>query len=185
MESIYGEYKDNLIDIMMYFKNLMDEYNDNVYKSDHTKMFEHISYRIKSEESMREKCWRKGIPENEYSALHILKDAIGIRVVSSFIDDVYTTINYIKTLDNCKIIEEKDYIKHAKQTGSRSYHIILAINVPFKDVNGNNPGEFYIELQVRTIAMDTWASLEHQLKYKKDILNQDLIDEISLFRGYR
>ena len=48
MESIYGEYKDNLIDIMMYFKNLMDEYNDNVYKSDHTKMFEHISYRIKS-----------------------------------------------------------------------------------------------------------------------------------------
>lgn len=178
MESIYGKYRQNLIDIMDDFKTKLEDYNKE-YKTNGIKIFEHISSRLKSENSIRDKCRRKGIPENEYSALYIIKDAIGIRVVSSFIDDVYTISNFVKTLDNCKIIEEKDYIKHAKQNGYRSYHMILAVEAPYEDVNGMIPGEFYIELQIRTIAMDTWASLEHQLKYKKNIANQEIIvDEL-------
>ena len=71
--------------------------------------------------------------------------------------------------------EEIDYIKHAKPNGYRSYHLILAVKTDFPDVNGNTPGTYYVEIQLRTIAMDTWASLEHKIRYKKDIPSQELI----------
>ena len=70
---------------------------------------------------------------------------------------------------------EKDYIKQAKDNGYRSYHLILEVTAPYEDVLGNNPGKFFVEIQLRTIAMDSWASLEHQMKYKKTVRNQTLI----------
>ena len=119
---------------------------------------EHYLTRIKSEESMREKCLRKGLPQNSDSALRVIRDAIGVRVVCAFVDDVYEIRNQLESSGKYEFIEEKDYIRHAKPNGYRSYHIIIRIN-----------GEFYAEIQLRTISMDTWASLEHHLKYKKDI----------------
>ena len=98
-----------------------------------------------------------------------------MRIVTSFIDDIYLMIKYIKSFDNCEVIEEIDYIKHAKPNGYRSYHLILAVKTDFPDVNGNTPGTYYVEIQLRTIAMDTWASLEHKIRYKKDIPSQELI----------
>ena len=80
-----------------------------------------------------------------------------------------------KTLPNLKIIKEKDYIKNVKPNGYRSYHLIVEITAPYEDILGNNPGKFFAEIQVRTIAMDSWASLEHQMKYKHDIKNPELI----------
>ena len=119
------------------------------------------------------------MPENTHSALAELKDAIGVRIVFSFIDDIYKSIAYIKSLSDCRVVTEKDYIRHAKPNGYRSYHMILEMSVPYEDVNGNYPGKYYIEVQMRTIAMDSWASLEHQLKYKKSVSNQALIvDEL-------
>ena len=126
---------------------------------------EHYLTRIKSEESMREKCVRKGLPVTTDSALNIIKDAIGVRIVCAFVDDVYDIKNYLKNSGRYEFIEEKDYIRHAKTNGYRSYHIIIRID-----------GRFYAEIQLRTISMDTWAALEHHLKYKKNIGgNTDLI----------
>ena len=76
---------------------------------------------------------------------------------------------------NIKIIKKKDYIKNVKPNGYRSYHLIVEITAPYEDILGNNPGKFFAEIQVRTIAMDSWASLEHQMKYKHDIKNPELI----------
>ena len=78
-------------------------------------------------------------------------------------------------MKDIRIVEEKDYIKNVKPNGYRSYHVIIEITQPYEDVTGQNPGRFFAELQIRTIAMDTWASLEHQMKYKHDIKNSDLI----------
>lgn len=175
--SIYGKYKVALEKIMNDFVENIKSYNQASYEKTGYKLFEHITNRIKAEDSMREKCRRKDLPENEVSALYELKDAIGVRIVFSFVDDIYQSIEYIKSLPQCVVVKEKDYIKHAKPNGYRSYHMILEMTVPYEDVKGNTPGKYYIEVQLRTIAMDSWASLEHQLKYKKNVSNQKLIVE--------
>ncbi|MCR4846466.1 MAG: GTP pyrophosphokinase family protein [Eubacterium sp.] len=175
MGSIYGEYKTTLEHIKNEIVEKLLAYQDSMTSEDGEKGFEHISARVKSEESMRDKCIRKELPETPESALFVLKDAIGIRVICSFLDDIYAVVEYIRSLVNCEIIEEKDYIKHAKQNGYRSYHLILAVKTERRDVKGNVPGTFFVEIQIRTIAMDTWAALEHKLKYKKDIPNQELL----------
>ncbi len=116
---------------------------------------EHVLARIKSEESMREKCRRKGLPETEESALVIIHDAIGLRVVCAFLDDVYAMRDAIASAYGVEIITEKDYIRNAKPNGYRSYHMILRLD------------GYYAEIQLRTISMDTWAALEHHMTYKK------------------
>ena len=93
MESIYGEYKDYLPVIMENICKIFREFNDRRYKETGCKAYEHLSCRIKAEESMREKCQRKGLEESPYSALHELKDAIGIRAVCGFVDDIYAFVN--------------------------------------------------------------------------------------------
>ena len=107
---------------------------------------------------MREKCRRKGLPETPESALVQIHDAIGLRVVCAFLDDVYAIRDFLAGLPHCEIVEEKDYIRHAKPNGYRSYHMILRVD-----------GSYYAEIQLRTISMDTWAALEHHLKYKKQV----------------
>ena len=159
MESIYGRYESALYIVQDKMEKALNEYQQQIYEKTQDKGYEHILVRIKSDESMREKCRRKGIEENEYSALFINKDAIGIRIVCSFIEDIFSVIKYIRT----------------KPNGYRSYHMILGVKVPYPDVTGADPGTFYVEMQIRTIAMDTWAALEHKMKYKKDIPNQALL----------
>ncbi len=119
---------------------------------------EHCLSRIKSEESMREKCRRKNLPETTESALVEIHDGIGIRIVCAFLKDVFYFVNEIKLLQGGEVIEEKDYIKHAKKNGYRSYHMILRFD-----------GKYFVEFQIRTISMDVWAALEHQIKYKKNL----------------
>ena len=173
--SIYGEYSEYLDMVLQDLEKRFKNFDDYVLNETGEHGFEHIITRIKSDESMHEKCQRKGLPETAHSALSELKDAIGMRIVTSFIDDIYLMIKYIKSFDNCEVIEEIDYIKHAKPNGYRSYHLILAVKTDYPDVNGNTPGTYYVEIQLRTIAMDTWASLEHKIRYKKDIPSQELI----------
>lgn len=173
--SIYGEYESALEHVKNEIVERLLGYRDSVEQETGEKGFEHLTARIKSDESMREKCRRKGLPETPESALFHLKDAIGIRVVCSFVDEVYAVVDFISKLVNCDIVEEKDYIRHAKANGYRSYHMIIAVKNEIKDVNGNIPGVYFVELQIRTIAMDTWAALEHRMKYKKDIPNQELL----------
>lgn len=175
MDSIYGSYR---LALEATLNNLIDRiraYSDDMKKKTGEAAYEHLIYRIKSESSMREKCDRKGLPQTAYSALHDIRDAIGIRIVCCFLDDIYRAIAFLKSLDGVRVVEEKDYIRHVKPNGYRSYHVILELEEPYEDVTGANPGHFYAEVQLRTIAMDSWASLEHQMKYKHDIKNPELI----------
>ena len=111
---------------------------------------------IKAEDSMREKCVRKGFPVSCRSALVEIEDAIGFRVVCAFLSDVTLVREHLANLDGFEVVLEKDYITNAKPNGYRSYHLILRM------LTGH-----YAEIQLRTISMDTWAALEHHLKYKK------------------
>ncbi|WP_370853682.1 GTP pyrophosphokinase family protein [Megasphaera sp.] len=175
MDSIYGSYGPALQAALEDIIGRIRAYSDDIKAKTGEAAYEHLSYRIKSEGSMREKCDRKGLPQTAYSALHDIRDAIGIRIVCCFLDDIYRAIDFLKSLDGVRVVEEKDYIRHVKPNGYRSYHVILELEEPYEDVTGANPGHFYAEVQLRTIAMDSWASLEHQMKYKHDIKNPELI----------
>lgn len=174
-DSIYGQYRDTLRLVMADLAAMIEHANQKTKEETGEPLYEHLIYRIKSEESMREKCSRKGLPVNSKSALSDIKDAIGLRIVAGFIEDIYTCIDRIRAFPGVTIIEEKDYITHVKPNGYRSYHLILRMQVPYQDVLGQNPGIYYAEIQLRTIAMDSWASLEHQLKYKHSVRNEKLI----------
>lgn len=140
-----------------------------------TKLYEHLIGRVKAEDSMIEKCHRKNYPVNSHSALRKCKDAVALRLVCRFIEDVYTTVAVLKQLDWAQVVTEKDYIKNAKPNGYRSYHLILDVTTPYPDVEGQTPGHYFVEIQLRTIAMDSWASLEHELKYKQNIAHPERI----------
>lgn len=157
-ESIYGDHLEEMNEVM---DDVIRRINDlRVQMTRETGMdpVEHCNSRIKSEESMREKCRRSHLPENAESALHQIHDAIGIRIVCAFLSDVYLIRNYLAAFSDLEVIKEKDYIREAKPNGYRSYHVIL------RTENG-----YYVEIQLRTISMDTWAALEHHMKYKKDL----------------
>jgi putative GTP pyrophosphokinase len=132
--------------------------------------YEHINFRIKSADSTRDKLIRKGYREDAHTALMNLSDIIGIRIVTHFVGDIYLILDSLKKHESFTVIKEKDYIAKPKENGYRSFHVI--INVPFEsdDIDSIN-----IELQLRTIAMDCWAALEHQMRYKKDVKNTSLI----------
>ena len=169
---IYGNYRDRMNMVLEGVERKLSAIRDEA----DGELIEHIISRIKDSESMREKCRKKGLPETPASALGEVTDAIGVRVVCQFIDDVYEVAGKIREWGDCSIFKEKDYIKHAKPNGYRSYHMILVLETDFEDVRGELPGHYFVEIQIRTIAMDSWASLEHQLRYKKDIKNADLIE---------
>ena len=175
--SIYEKYADYLPQILdsvlQQIKGIGQEYSEKYGQ----KLYEHLEGRVKGEESMTQKCEKKGLPLTPESALIENRDAIGLRIVCNFIDDIYTCIDLLKKQGNFNIIKEKDYITDAKPNGYRSYHLIMEVVTPFEDVHGNKPGTYYVEIQLRTIAMDTWASLEHEMKYKHDIKNPERISK--------
>lgn len=175
MESIYGAYRPYMEKIMGQIVSKIEAYNEKHMEDGNDKLYEHLSYRIKSEESMRNKLTEKHLPLNEKSALREVTDSIGLRVVCLFMDDVYENVRKIKDIPQCRVVKEKDYIVNAKPNGYRSYHMILDVETEFTDVDGNQPGHYFVEIQLRTIAMDTWAALEHELKYKRSIENQEMI----------
>ena len=98
---------------------------------------------------------------------------LGMRIICNYIEDVYEVAEMLKHYRDLEVIMEKDYIKNPKPNGYRSYHIIFKLNL---DLAGEIT-PVYIEIQIRTIAMDFWSSLEHEMKYKKNVKNQELIVE--------
>lgn len=149
----------------------LDILNQKEIKNNKNKLYEHLIGRIKTEDSMMDKCQRKGFSLSPKSALYECKDAIGIRIVCNFIDDVYRAIELLKQADWCTVVKEKDYITRSKPNGYRSYHLILKVATPYPAIDGSMAGSYFVEIQLRTIAMDSWASLEHEMKYKHNIEN--------------
>lgn len=156
--SIYGNHINRMEEIVKNMQDRIAGLREKILNEQGMDPIEHYLARIKSDESMREKCRRNGLPETEESALKEIKDAIGIRIVCAFLDDVYIMRDYIIQMPDISVIQEKDYIRKAKPNGYRSYHMIL------QTFDG-----YYIEVQLRTISMDTWAALEHHMKYKKNL----------------
>lgn len=133
----------------------------------------HWQARIKRADSMRAKLQRLGLEPTEENALCAVSDAAGVRVVCPFVDDVDLVADLLRTVPGVVIRAEKDYIRHPKPNGYRSYHMILSM--PLRFTGGRGQDSACLEVQLRTIAMDCWANIEHQLKYKREIPNQALI----------
>ena len=123
-----------------------------------------IKSRIKSPRSIIGKLKRRGFPITLQSMIDNLNDIGGIRVICPFIEDIYTVADMLMRQDDLTLIEKKDYIANPKPNGYRSLHLIL--EVPIFLAERTQPVR--IELQIRTMAMDFWASLEHDIRYKKD-----------------
>ena len=124
-----------------------------------------IKSRIKTPRSIIGKLKRRGYPISLQSMMKNLNDIGGIRVICPFIEDIYTVADMLMRQDDLTLLEKKDYIRSPKPNGYRSLHLIVRVPVFFADQRRDLP----VEVQIRTIAMDFWASLDHKLKYKKDV----------------
>ncbi len=166
--------------IMMYscaireVKTKLEVLNDDLSVRNQRNPIEMIKSRVKKPLSIVDKLKRRGYPITVESMVGHLDDVAGVRVICSFVDDIYTVADMLVRQDDVTVIAVKDYIKNPKPNGYRSYHLILEVPVFFSDEKKN----MRVEVQIRTIAMDFWASLDHQLKYKKDIVKDSrLISE--------
>lgn len=136
-----------------------------------------INSRLKSSSSIMDKLARKGLDFTVENVEENLYDVAGIRVVCSYVDDIYILAQALAKQDDITVIKKKDYIKNPKANGYRSYHMIVSVPVFFSD----QTKEISVEVQIRTIAMDFWASLEHQLKYKQEIPNQqEVVNQLTM-----
>lgn len=124
-----------------------------------------VKTRLKSPISIREKLQRLGLEMQVATIEKNLHDIAGVRVICSFVEDVYALSNALLAQDDVTLIEKKDYIRSPKKNGYRSLHLIVSIPIFL----ANEKREMQVEIQLRTIAMDIWASLEHQMSYKKEI----------------
>ena len=130
----------------------------------------YISHRIKKPNSVINKLKRKNLEENLETALSEITDIIGHRIVVRFASDIAVVKEKIKNSPDIKIVCEKDYISKSKPNGYRGYHLIIET-----EINGK---PFVSEIQLRTMAMDCWASLEHKIAYKKELKNKEKLQEM-------
>jgi putative GTP pyrophosphokinase len=137
-----------------------------------TNPIESIKTRIKSPESILEKLNRKGYPLSVESIEENLNDIAGVRVICSHPQEIYDLAEAFLNQDDIQLIKKKDYIKNPKENGYRSLHLIVGVPIFLHD----NKRVMKVEVQFRTISMDFWASLEHKIKYKKDLPQMSFIE---------
>ena len=135
-------------------------------------LIDHINERIKSKESISKKMTKKGIDFTYSKMIENINDIAGVRVICPLKKDIYTIRKLITNLPGIKILKEKDYITNPKKSGYSSYHMILEVPVTLS----KNSVYAKVEVQIRTMAMDFWASLEHKMKYKN---NKDVSKNVS------
>lgn len=169
------EMTDNMKTLMSYFRCAMFEIEtkfrvlNEQFSIEHERNpIESIKTRLKSLESIREKTERKEIPFTVQSIEENLSDIAGVRVICSFIDDIYMLAECLTSQDDVTLICKKDYIKYPKPNGYRSLHLIVEIPIFLK----NEKRFVKVEVQLRTIAMETWARLEHRMRYKKNLTDE-------------
>ena len=135
--------------------------------------FESIKMRIKTPVSIYNKLASKGVEFTLDNINENLSDVAGIRVICSFVDDIYMLADCLANQDDIKVLLRKDYIETPKESGYRSLHLIIEVPIFLTQ----EKEYMKVEVQFRTIAMDFWASLEHKMKYKKNIENQEVISD--------
>jgi len=140
----------------------VDVLNNDYRRKNQNYPIHHIQYRIKQKESIENKLVKNGYEASVDSARNYLTDVAGIRVICYFIRDIYAIVSLLKTQSDIVIIKESDYIANPKSNGYRSFHIVFG--VPVYHTDGM---EYYpVEIQLRTMTMDLWASMEHRICYK-------------------
>ncbi|MFP4066554.1 MAG: GTP pyrophosphokinase family protein [Spirochaetaceae bacterium] len=125
---------------------------------------EHVSERVKSLDSILRKSQRRALPPTIEAIRESVRDIAGIRVSCSFMNDIYRVAGMLVQQTDLEVVEYKDYIEHPKQSGYRSLHLTVLVPVHLSD----RVERVYVEVQLRTVAMDFWASLEHKIYYKYD-----------------
>lgn len=156
---------------MLEIKTKLDVLNAELAVKDSRNPFETIKTRIKKPMSIINKLKKDGVEVNLKNIEMYLNDVAGIRVICSFPDDIYKLADYLEAQDDIKVIARKDYIANPKPNGYRSLHLIVEVPIFLT----SEKKIMRVEVQFRTIAMDFWASLEHKLKYKKEIENAESI----------
>lgn len=155
---------------LFYIEAVIEKLTDRIYEIDKRreasgkrKLCDSVRYRIKSPESMKAKLRRRGFDEDADSAMENVYDAAGIRIICPYMDDVYTVARLLAKHSDIEVMLVKDYIRNPKPNGYRSYHMIVKTPVLC-----NGQTHFVCaEIQIRTMVMNSWASAEHQLRYKK------------------
>jgi len=151
-------------DAMAILLTKLDVLNHTLYSENTTHPMSNIQNRIKSQSSIENKLKKKGYDATIENAREQLRDIAGVRIVCYFKDDIYNLANSLKNQSDVLVCIEKDYIKEPKSNGYRSYHMILGIPVYCMD----GMEYFPVELQLRTLSMDFWASMEHRTVYKQN-----------------
>ena len=167
MSELMAYYRCAIMEVETKFNVLDEEFS---LKYDRNPI-ESIKSRLKSPESLVRKLKNKNLPFSVEGIQENIKDVAGVRVICSFPEDIYMLADCLLNQDDITLIEKKDYIKETKKSGYRSLHLIIEVPIFLK----NGKKNIKVEVQLRTIAMDFWASLEHKLRYKKNI-NEDEIE---------
>ena len=167
--SILCPYELAVKELTVKFEHMIEEYREN----DRYSPIEQVSGRVKSVSSILEKMQRKHIPIEQMETE--VEDLAGVRIICQFEEDIDTVAAIIRRRTDMEVKSEKNYLTHIKQSGYRSYHMIVEIPVFFS--KGKTP--MRVELQIRTNGMDFWATLEHQLRYKQNIEEMDGYEEVS------
>ncbi len=170
IRGMFADYECAAMEIETKFKVLNLQFSSDSNRNP----IETIKTRIKTMPSILRKLQRRNLPITIEAIEENLHDIAGVRVICSFIDDIYKLADYISEQDDVEVIERKDYISKPKEGGYRSLHLI--VRTPIFTQKGKKLVD--VEVQIRTIAMDFWASLEHKLRYKKQI-DPDLLSQLS------
>ncbi|MBD5159402.1 MAG: GTP pyrophosphokinase family protein [Ruminococcus sp.] len=163
---------DSAIEVVKTYLNILDsEFSVKFQRNP----IHNIESRLKSPQSIIGKLQKKNLPLTPDSARKNLLDIAGIRVTCCYISDIYAIVEMLGRRDDFTVIKQKDYIKNPKPSGYRSYHLIVNVPVYLSTKKQYAP----VEIQIRTIAMDFWASLEHQLKYKPStVITPEISEEL-------
>lgn len=160
LKSLLSCYQCAILEVETKFKVLNERFSLNHERNP----IDTIKTRMKSPESIHEKLIRRNLPMN-LSSLDEIHDIAGIRVICSFVDDIYMLADCLLKQDDIRLIKKKDYIANPKENGYRSLHLIVEIPIFLE----NEKRLMKVEVQLRTIAMEFWANLEHKLRYKKNL----------------
>lgn len=170
---VQEEYKDDSIDtwmeVVLVYNSALKEIgtkleilNDEFQQVHQYNPIEHIKSRLKSTESIVKKLKKKGLESTIENMVENVNDIAGIRVICSFTSDIYRVAEMISNQNDIKVLSIKDYIKNPKPSGYKSYHMLVTVPIFLSDKAVNAK----VEIQIRTVAMDFWASLEHKIHYK-------------------
>ena len=159
----YGVYYPHLVNAAEILTNYLSAFRRHCLNAQGADPIDHVLTRIKTPGSAMAKLERKHYPTDGTSAVFNIHDAIGVRIVCPMLSDIDIVKRALECIPTLEVVTEKDYIRFPKPNGYRSYHMIVRIRTECEDRTRST----FVEIQLRTIAMDCWAALEHQLKYKR------------------